>query len=279
MKMTGPELGSLAVALLKEDVGRGDLTTQSVVAPDAEGRARIEAREAAVVAGLDVARAVFDAAADEPIGWQPKSSDGAEVAAEDVLVVVEGSLASILTAERTALNLLAHLSGVATATRRFVSAIDGCRAKITDTRKTTPGLRALEKYAVSVGGGTNHRFGLDDGILIKDNHIAAAGGVGSAIAKAQRAPHTLRLEIEVQDLAELEEAIAGGADVVLLDNMEPEDVAAAVRLASGRVILEASGGITLENVRAYADSGVDLISVGAITHSSQSIDLSLEVEG
>ena len=277
--MDAHKLAQLVEPFLAEDVGRGDITTNAVVPEDSVGRARIEAREAAVIAGLDVARACFDALGGDRLEWQPKVSDGAEVAAGDVLVVMEGPLRTILTGERTALNLLGHLSGVATRTHELAAKTAGTDARIVDTRKTTPGLRLLEKYAVRVGGGANHRFGLDDAVLIKDNHIAAAGGVGAAVIRAKAAvPHTAKVEVEVEDLSGLDEAIAAGADSVLLDNMSVDEVKAAVERADGRVLLEVSGGIDVDNVRGYAETGVDVISVGAITHSARTIDVALEVE-
>ena len=279
MVMDPKTLARLVGPFLAEDVGRGDITTTAVVSEAASGRARIEAREAAVIAGLPVAKACFDELGGEVVDWQPKVSDGTEVAAGDVLVVIEGPLRTILTGERTALNLLGHLSGVATRTAQLVAQISGTKARIVDTRKTTPGLRLLEKYAVRVGGGVNHRFGLDDAVLIKDNHIAAAGGVGVAVERAKQVvPHTVKVEAEVEDLVGLDEAIAAGADSVLLDNMSPEQVGEAVERAAGRVLLEVSGGIDVDNVRSYAQAGVDVISVGAITHSARTIDVALEVE-
>ena len=276
------DLKRIVFESLREDIGRGDVTTQTIVPADAFGRARIEAREQAVIAGSKLAQACFDATAEYAGGsieWRAKTVDGERVGAADVIAVVEGPMAAILTAERAALNLLGCLSGVATMTAAFVAAIAGTSSKITDTRKTTPGMRVLEKYAVLVGGGTNHRSGLDTGILIKDNHIAAAGGITQAVTMARaNAPHSLRIEVEVEDLAGLDEAISSGADVVLLDNMQVSDVRKAVECATGKVILEASGGISLDNVREYAETGVDLISVGALTHSARCIDVALEVE-
>lgn len=268
---------ALVERFLDEDIGRGDRTTDAVIPEDLLGRARIEAREEAVVAGLEVARACF--AALGPVSWEPAVSDGDLVAPGDVIVRVEGPMRAILTAERTALNLLQRLSGIATMTRSYVDAVATSPAEIVDTRKTTPGLRSLEKYAVRVGGGSNHRAGLDDGILIKDNHIAAAGSVTEAVARAKAdVPHGLKVEVEVQDLDQLDEAISAGAEAVLLDNMSPQMVRAAVTRAGGKALLEASGGITLETVSEYAETGVDLISVGALTHSVRAIDLSLEVD-
>lgn len=272
-------LRTLVAAWMAEDVGRGDRTTEATVPPELIGRARLEARSPAVIAGLPVAAACFAHSSNDEVKWLPEIVDGTRVSAGDVLARVEGSLAAILVAERTALNILQRLSGIATITARFVDEIAGTDARIVDTRKTTPGLRALEKYAVAVGGGHNHRGGLDDGILVKDNHILAAGGVGEATRRAvDAAPHGLVVEVEVQDLDGLDAAIANGASAVLLDNMTPDEVRAAVQRAAGRVTLEASGGVKLDNVRAYAETGVDLISVGALTHSAPAVDLALEVE-
>ena len=272
------QIEQFAAAWLAEDVGRGDRTTKAVVAEGALGRAHIEARSTTVVAGLDAARACF-AHGDGAVEWLSLHEDGDFVDFGTTLVRLSGSLRTILTGERTALNILGRLSGIATVTRRYAEAIAGTPAQLVDTRKTTPGLRLFEKYAVRVGGGRNHRFGLDDGVLIKDNHIAAAGGVSEAVRRARDGvPHGLRVEVEVTDLSELDEALSAGADAVLLDNMTPDEVAGAVACAGGKAVLEASGGITLENIRAYAETGVDLISVGALTHSAPSADLSLEVE-
>jgi nicotinate-nucleotide pyrophosphorylase (carboxylating) len=270
-------MDELVAGWLAEDVGRGDRTTEAVIDERVSGVAQIEAREALVVAGLDWARACFDAAGGG-IDWIPKAADGEQVAAEEVVVRVAGRLRTILTGERTALNLLARLCGIASMTSEYVAAIRGTPARITDTRKTTPGLRALEKYAVRMGGGSNHRFGLDDGVLIKDNHIMGAGGITPAVGAArQRVPHSLLIEVEVADLDGLDEALAAGADAVLLDNMTPNLVAEAVTRAGGKVLLEASGGITLATVRAYAEAGVDLISIGALTQRARASDLALEV--
>lgn len=268
-----------AGAWLAEDVGRGDVTTNSVVPPDRIGRARLEAREPCIVAGVDAAAMCFGLVSQGGLEFKALVTDGAEVEAGEVVARIEGGLAPILTAERTALNILARLSGVATVTRSYARAVDGTGAKILDTRKTTPGLRMLQKYAVVVGGGHNHRFGLDDGVLIKDNHVAAAGGVGEAVRSAiEDAPLGLKVEVEVTTLAELDEALTAGAHAILLDNMSPEMVAEAVAKAGGRVVLEVSGGINLATIRSYAVTGVDFISVGALTHSSPTIDLALEIE-
>ncbi|MEW6266764.1 MAG: carboxylating nicotinate-nucleotide diphosphorylase [Thermodesulfobacteriota bacterium] len=261
---------------LAEDVGHGDLTTSLTIDPSSKSKARIFAKQEIVVAGLETARLLFEEV-DPEVQFQAQAKDGDRVAAGRTLVALDGPTASILTAERTALNFLMRLSGVATLTARFVSATAGHKARIIDTRKTTPGLRVLEKAAVRAGGGFNHRFNLADGVLIKDNHIAAAGSITAAVSRAkQGAPHTLKIEVEVEDLAGLEEALAAGADAVLLDNMDVDRIARAVSLTAGRVVLEASGNMTLERVKAVAAAGVDLISVGALTHSAPAVDLSLE---
>jgi nicotinate-nucleotide pyrophosphorylase (carboxylating) len=264
---------------LDEDVGRGDMTTTAVIPPDAVASARIEARETFTLAGVGVAGLCFEMAADLAPDWDAKAADGDVVSEGATISRIEGGLRTILTAERTALNILARLSGIASLAAEYAAAIEGTGARVADTRKTTPGLRVLEKYAVRVGGGSNHRFGLDDGILIKDNHIAAAGGIGQAVRSARaNVHHGLRVEVEVEDLAGLDEAIAAGADTVLLDNMTVEEVAAAVAHAGGRVVLEVSGGIDLDTIGDYARTGVDLISAGALTHSVHSVDVALEVD-
>jgi nicotinate-nucleotide pyrophosphorylase (carboxylating) len=269
---------SMIERFLDEDIGHGDVTTEAVVDASARGAARIEAREDFVVAGLDAAQLTFEILDDE-MRWDALASEGERVGTGEVIVRIEGSLRAILTAERTALNLLARLSAVATLTRSFVDAVEGTPARIVDTRKTTPGLRVLEKAAVRAGGGGNHRFGLDDGILVKDNHIRAAGGVAPAVERARNAaPHGLVVEVEVTDLRELDDALSAGAQAVLLDNMDPSTVKEAVARAGGKVILEASGGMNLGNVRDFAATGVDLISIGALTHSAGSVDVSLEME-
>ncbi len=271
-------LKDIVEGFLNEDIGHGDITTELVVDPELQGVARIEAREEFVVAGLDAARTCFELL-DDDIRWEPLVVEGSRVGQGEAIARVSGSLAVLLTGERTALNLLARLSAIATLTARFVAAIEGTDARIIDTRKTTPGMRILEKAAVRVGGGGNHRFGLDDGILIKDNHVRAAGGVSEAVKRARNsAPHGLVVEVEVTTLEELDEALAAGAPAILLDNMDPGTVRRAVERAGGEAVLEASGGMDLSNVRAYAETGVDLISIGALTHSAGSVDVSLEVE-
>ena len=264
-------------AWLREDLGQGDLTSLLVVPEDIEGEAVILAKEGGVLAGLWVAERVF-ALADPRTAFAPLVAEGARVAEGAEVARVRGPLRGILAGERLALNLLQRLSGIATLTRAYVEALAGTKAQILDTRKTTPGLRALEKYAVRVGGGRNHRYGLFDGILIKENHVRAAGGVGEAVRRAKaRAPHYLKVEVEVRDLAELEEALEAGADLILLDNFPLEALREAVRRVGGRVPLEASGNMTLERAKAAAEAGVDYVSVGALTHSAKALDLSLLV--
>ncbi len=264
---------------LAEDLGRaGDLTSQAVLEPDAGACGRIVARAAGVVAGLPLVEEVFRLL-DGRVVTTRAVADARPVGAGELLARVEGPALAILSGERTALNLLGHLSGVASATRALVDAVDGTRARIVCTRKTTPGLRALEKYAVRCGGGANHRFGLDDAVLIKDNHLVAAGGVTAAVKRARaRVGHLVKIEVEVQTLEQLDAALAAGIDAVLLDNMPLERLAAAVARVAGRVPTEASGGVRLETVRAIAETGVDLISVGWITHSAPCLDVALDFD-
>ena len=273
---------SLARTALAEDVGRGDVTSLVTVGPEARARARFVAREPFVVSGLGAARAVFHEASGGETRFSAFAGEGERVEAGAVLASVEGGARQVLAAERVALNLVMRLSGVATLTSLYVETVGGTGARITDTRKTTPGLRALEKAAVRAGGGTNHRAGLDDGILIKDNHVALAGGVTEAVRRARGgAPHLLKVEVEVENVEELEEALRAGADVVLLDNMTPDEVRSSietVRRESPGTVVEVSGGVNLSTVRALAEAGPDLISVGALTHSAPAADVSLEVE-
>ncbi|MBE3605214.1 carboxylating nicotinate-nucleotide diphosphorylase [bacterium] len=274
------DLDELLRRALAEDVGQGDITTAATVDSAARGRARITVKEPAgiVFCGGFLLERVFALTSSEP-AVRTIISEGERVEAGAVAAEIDGRLAGLLTGERVALNLLQLMSGVATATRRYVDAIAGTRARIVDTRKTHPGLRALEKYAVRIGGGFNHRFGLDSGVLIKENHIAAAGSVKNALERARRyAPHTFRVEIECETLAQVEEAIAHGATSILLDNMTPAEMRNARALAGDAILLEASGGITLDSIRAIAEAGVDLISVGALTHSVRAVDLSMRVE-
>ncbi|HSM13259.1 MAG TPA: carboxylating nicotinate-nucleotide diphosphorylase [Thermoanaerobaculia bacterium] len=264
---------------LAEDLGRaGDVTSAAVIPEGARATARLVARKPGVVAGLPIALAVFPTV-DRSVLAKPLQADGDRIAAGAVLAEIGGPARAVLAAERSALNLLGRLSGIATATRELVDAVAGTRARIVDTRKTTPGLRALEKYAVRCGGGANHRFGLDDAVLIKDNHVVIAGGVGEAVRRARAASgHLVRIEAEITRPDQLDEAIAAGADVVMLDNFGLADLARAVERTAGRVLLEASGGITRNTVRAVAETGVDLISVGWITHSAPALDVALDFD-
>ena len=276
-----PETESLIDRALAEDLGAGDPTTDILVPPDLAGRANLVAKAPGVLAGTEVSLAVFSRV-DPALSCAPMLRDGDPLEPGSVIAAVEGPVASILKAERTALNFVRRLSGVATETSRYVAQAAGYPARIVDTRKTTPGLRSLEKQAVRAGGGHNHRQNLGDGILIKDNHLHALRGQGLSLADVierarQRAPHTLRIEVEVEDLAEVEEALDAGAEIILLDNMAVPDVAAAVRLAKGRAVTEASGLIDLATVRSVAATGVDLISVGALTHSSNALDIGLDL--
>ncbi len=267
---------------LAEDVGWGDVTTLGLVDPDVQSRGVVAFRQAGVVAGLPVAAAVY-AALDPTVQWQSHVTDGDQVTAGAAVAEVSGPAGSLLTGERLALNYLQRLSGIATLTAQYVRALAGTKAKLVDTRKTTPGLRSLEKYAVRCGGGSNHRHGLSDGVLVKDNHIAILRSQGvtlrDVVARARAAaPHSLRVEVEVDRLDQIEDVIAGGADVILLDNMPPPVLAEAVQAVAGRAITEASGGITLTNIRACAEAGVDLISVGALTHSARALDIGLDFD-
>lgn len=266
-------------AALAEDLGRsGDVTTQATISSIMKARAVIAARQPGIIAGLSLAKAAF-AAMDGAISFEPLVLDGAEVARGDTIARVEGAARAILSAERVALNYLGRLSGVATLTSNYVSRIAHTKARICDTRKTTPLLRAFEKYAVRCGGGVNHRFGLDDAILIKDNHIAVVGGVTKALRAAKaNAGHLVKIEIEVENLDQLKDVLNEGADAVLLDNMSLDRLKMAVATINGKMICEASGGVTLETVAAIAETGVDLISVGALTHSAPSFDLGLDME-
>ncbi|MHB8092810.1 MAG: carboxylating nicotinate-nucleotide diphosphorylase [Syntrophales bacterium] len=262
---------------LTEDVGSGDITTNAVLTGRENGSAAATAKDDLVLAGIEVFGEVF-LTLDPTLIFTPRQQDGTMVAKGEIIAEISGSLASILTAERVALNLLQRMCGIATMTRRFVEEAAGSKARIIDTRKTVPGLRALDKYAVRVGGGFNHRFALYDGVLLKDNHIASAGGITPAIRKAREfIPHTLKIEVEVKDIAELEEALLAGADSILLDNMDVSGIAAAVGIVQGRVPLEASGNMTLERICKVAETGVDFISVGALTHSVQAADISLNI--
>ena len=264
---------------LAEDLGRaGDITTRATIPDSATATATLVARAGGVICGLDIARAAFRQI-DPTIGFESWVTDGARVEKGAALARIDGSARAILIAERVALNYLGRLSGVASLTAQYVERVAHTKARICDTRKTTPLLRAFEKYAVRCGGGANHRFGLDDAVLIKDNHIAVAGGVVPALRAAKRyAGHLVKIEIEVDTLDQLRDVLAEGADVVLLDNMPPPILREAVTLVKGAMICEASGGVSLETVGAIAETGVDLISVGALTHSAPVLDVALDIE-
>jgi nicotinate-nucleotide pyrophosphorylase (carboxylating) len=281
MIATRPGLPGLLRSFLEEDIGRGDVTTECTVGVRTRGRGVLLTKEPLVVAGLAVAVEVFrtlDPVAEARVG----AEDGERVPARAELASLSGNARALLSAERVALNLLQRMSGIATLTRTFTEAVEGTSCRILDTRKTAPGLRIFDKMAVAAGGGRNHRFGLDDGILIKDNHIRVAGGVSAAVASARRsAPALLKIEVEIETPGQLREALDAGADAILLDNRSPEELAGLVASARGRrpgIVLEASGGITIDNVRRYAETGVDFVSVGALTHSARAADISFELE-
>ncbi|MDD2367590.1 MAG: carboxylating nicotinate-nucleotide diphosphorylase [Desulfuromonadaceae bacterium] len=260
---------------LLEDIHTGDITTLAVVPGKRVATARLIAKESMIVAGLATAARVFNKL-DPEIRFSALLADGQKAETGTVLATIEGEAAGLLMGERVALNLLQRMCGIATLTNSFVEAVAGTRARIVDTRKTTPGLRQIEKYSVRVGGGINHRTGLYDGVLIKENHITAAGGITEAIRRARAyIPHTLKIEIETETLAQVDEAMAAGADIIMLDNMTLDEMRSAVATIAGRAEVEASGGVNLERVRAIAETGVDIISVGALTHSPRAMDISM----
>lgn len=289
MRLAGFEIDEIVGRALAEDLGAGDSTTDALIPQSLQGKAVVVAGAEGVLAGIEVARAVWRHI-DSSLRFRPMLTDGSllygdgatAVSERGVIAELQGAVSSILLGERTALNFLQHMSGVATLTARYVTAVAGFDATILDTRKTVPGLRALDKYAVHAGGGKNHRRNLGDGVLIKDNHLAAMRGaglsIGEIIEKARAAgSHSLKIEVEVEDLEQVRQALDGGADILLLDNMSVEQMADAVRLARGRALTEASGGINLRNVGTVAATGVDLISVGALTHSAGALDISLDL--
>jgi len=267
---------------LAEDIGRGDITTQACVSDDVSGIGKFLAKEDLVVCGLAVAEAVFLHLDEDSPEIETSVNEGDEFLSLFFFATLKGFADVLLTGERVALNLLQRMSGVATLTRAYVKAVDGTKAQIVDTRKTTPGLRMLEKYAVTVGGGKNHRMGLDDGVLIKDNHIALAGGITEAVVMAkQKVGHLHKIEVEISNWAQLREALEAGADIVMLDNQTPEEARKLVEMArqiNPAVLLEASGGMDLERVRSFAEAGVDLISVGRLTHSAKAVDISFKIQ-
>ena len=282
MSSSKSQIEEIVDRALAEDLGKGDVTTEALISSDQRGIGFIVAKKEGILAGIEVAKQVFHRV-DPELKVEILLEDGARVKPGGKVAKVSGSIASILKAERIALNFLQRLSGIASETNRYVERVEGLPVRIMDTRKTTPGLRSLEKYAVRVGGGENHRMNLGDGILIKDNHLAALRSQGlnikEIIAKArQNAPQRLPVEVEVGTMSEALEAVEAGADIVMLDNMNLEDMRKAVKSIRGRALIEASGGITLDNVRAVAETGVDFISIGALTHSAKAMDISLELE-
>lgn len=270
------EIERVVSLALAEDVGAGDITSLATVPAEATGRAVFQAKAEGVLAGIPVAQEVYRQV-DPSVRFTPNVEDGAPLGPGDLIGTVVGPARSLLTGERVALNFMQHLSGIATRTRQFTRLVEGTGARIVDTRKTVPGMRALAKYAVRAGGGQNHRFALYDGVLIKDNHIHWAGGITAAVQRArQLAPHLLRVEVETETLEQVREALEAGADIVLLDNMDLDTLRQAVDLCRGRALTEASGGVNETTVRAIAETGVDLISVGALTHSVTALDISLD---
>jgi len=270
------EFDAIIDAALREDMPEGDITSEGIIPADARSEAIFLAKEDGILAGLAIARRVFEKI-DSAVEVTEKIQDGAAFRKSDILACVEGPTITLLKGERTALNFLQRLSGIATVTRRFVDAVAGTKARILDTRKTTPGLRLLEKYAVKAGGGTNHRLSLSDMVLIKDNHLRYVGSVAEAVRRARAAVRPgIRIEVEASDLSQVRDALAAGADMIMLDNMTLETMREAVTIAAGRVPLEASGTVSLDRVRAVAETGVDFISVGALTHSARAVDISLE---
>lgn len=262
---------------LVEDVGKGDLTTNALVPENARAQGVIYSKAHGILAGMSAAERTFQYLDPQiEINWE--LVDGSRLVPGSVIARVKGKGRALLTGERVALNFLQRLSGIATATREILKILEGTKAQLIDTRKTTPGLRLLEKYAVRAGGGCNHRLGLDDGVLIKDNHIKIAGGIKEAIRRAKAGvPHTIKIEVEVESLAQLKDALDAGADIIMLDNMSLDTMREAVRITAGRVPLEASGGISKETIRKVAETGVDLISVGAVTHSAKALDISMDI--
>lgn len=269
-------LDELLLAALKEDVGTGDITTLSCIPPENRSVGRFLAKESGVICGLGIAKRVFELV-DGEITFKTELSDGDRVEKGSYFATVEGSSRSILTGERVALNLMQRLSGTATAAAAAAAQVKGSRARIVDTRKSTPGLRVLEKYAVRMGGGHNHRFNLADGVLIKDNHIAAAGGIANAVSAARNAvPHVMKIEVETETLEQVRQALDAGADIIMLDNMSNDMMREAVSLISGRALTEASGNMGEKNLAEVAATGVDIISIGALTHSVKALDISLK---
>jgi len=282
MNINHPSVDNLIKLALAEDIGSGDITTDAIVSQNVKGEAYVVAKEDMVLSGINVFKKVFQNVSGQ---WSVVSGqfkeryrDGEIVRSEKIIIEISGNMRSLLTAERTALNFLQRMSGIATLTKKFVDSVKGFKAKIIDTRKTTPCLRILEKYAVQCGGGINHRFGLYDGILIKDNHIKAAGGIIKAVKRVRdNAPHLIKIEVETKSLKEVKDALNCKADVIMLDNMDIPAIKKAVKLIDKRALIEVSGGVTLKNVSEIAATGVDYISIGALTHSARAVDISMEI--
>lgn len=278
MKLTQAYIDNIINIALNEDINYMDVTTDNLLSEDHCSSAYYIAKDSGILCGIDIAKRVFELAGGN-VEFETLINDGSIVKNGDIIAKMKGSTVTLLKGERTALNLLQHLSGIATATNKCVRQIEGTKASITDTRKTLPGLRALQKYAVTVGGGKNHRFNLSDGAMLKDNHLDAYGGItGAVTALRKKIGHMVKIEVEVRNLAELQEALDNRCEVIMLDNMTYEDMATAVEIASGRALLEASGNITAETIRMVAETGVDIISLGAITHSVKCFDISMKID-
>lgn len=266
---------TIRLAIL-EDIGHGDITSLLIVPEGEKAKANIIAKEDFIIAGMPFVKGVFNAI-DTDVVINVFFDEGSSVKKGDIIAGISGNARSLLAGERISLNILQRISGIATMTNQYVKKVNGLPVKIADTRKTIPGMRIMEKYGVKIGGGANHRFGLYDGILIKDNHIKIAGGVRKAVGLAKKGHHILKIEIEVKSLDELKEALDAGADVIMLDNMSVDDMKKAVKTAKGKAILEASGNVNLENIRSIAETGVDIISIGALTHSARAVDISMKI--
>ena len=278
MKLTQSYIDSIINTALNEDINYIDVTTDNLISPDHTSSAYYIAKDSGVLCGIEIAKRVFELAGGN-VEFETLIHDGSEVKNGDIIAKMNGSTVTLLKGERTALNILQHLSGIATATNKCVKLVEGTKASITDTRKTLPGLRAMQKYAVTVGGGKNHRFNLSDGAMLKDNHLDAYGGItGAVTALRKKIGHMVKIEVEVRNLAELQEALDNKCEVIRLDNMSCEDMKKAVAITNGRALLEASGNVTAETIRSVAETGVDIISLGALTHSVKCFDISMRIE-
>lgn len=278
MKLTQSYIDSIINTALNEDINYIDVTTDNLILPDHTSSAYYIAKDSGVICGIEIAKRVFELAGGN-VEFETLIHDGSEVKNGDIIAKMNGSTVTLLKGERTALNILQHLSGIATATNKCVKLVEGTKASITDTRKTLPGLRAMQKYAVTVGGGKNHRFNLSDGAMLKDNHLDAYGGItGAVTALRKKIGHMVKIEVEVRNLAELQEALDNKCEVIMLDNMSCEDMKKAVAITNGRALLEASGNVTAETIRSVAETGVDIISLGALTHSVKCFDISMRIE-